>query len=178
MKGTMKTSRLLLRPYRTTDIDLMAEMFADEVVTAFTFLGRQSREGTQRVLQDYIQFFAEREYGMFAIVEDESDEYIGECGLFVSPLGRLALRYSLRRTAWGRGYAVEASSAVIDDAFSRIGLNGLIAGVKPGNSPSLRVMEKLGFAMERTMTAGGTEFHLFSLARDQWRKNPLEKRPL
>ena len=42
----------------------------------------------------------------------------------------------------------EALTAVLDFGFARIGLNRIEAYVMPGNTASIRLLEKLGFANE------------------------------
>lgn len=167
----LRTPRLVLKPYVEADLDPMAEMFGDPEVTAFTYLGRQDREGTAQVLRDYMAVFADAGYGMFA-VRDTGGAYVGEAGLFVPPAAAsadtLALRYALNRSAWGKGYATEASRAVIDDAFGRLGLERLMAGVVADNVASVRVMERLGFVRGRQATAGRHTFDLYLLRRDDW----------
>jgi [ribosomal protein S5]-alanine N-acetyltransferase len=161
----LETGRLVLRPYAEADLDPMAAMFGDPDVTAFTFLGRRDREQTAAVLREYMSFLADHGYGMLAIADKASGAYLGEVGLFVSPMGPLALRYALAKSGWGRGYAVEASMAVIDDSFGRLGLESLIAGVKLENKPSLRVMEKLGFRYFDTVAEAGHTFGVFRISR-------------
>lgn len=165
----LETPRLLLHPYQQGDLEPMAAMFGDPEVTAHTFLGRQDRDGTARVLDEYIAFLAERGYGMYAIRDRADSAYLGEVGLFVTPMGPLALRYALVRSAWGRGYAVEASAAIIDDSFGRLGLDRLMAGVVLANGASNRVMEKLGFVPGEIMEAGGHVFRVFDLTAEAWR---------
>jgi ribosomal-protein-alanine N-acetyltransferase len=165
---TLETERLLLRPYEPGDLDAMAEMFGDSEVTAHTFLGRRDREQTEGVLDTYRAFLAERGYGMLAILDKSSGAYLGEVGLFVSPMGPLALRYALARAAWGRGIATEASVAVIDDAFDDLGLHRLLAGVMAANLGSIRVIDKLGFVFDSVVSAAGKEFNLYALSRSAW----------
>ena len=118
---TLTTDRLVLEPYADHHLDAMAEMFGDPEVTAFTYLGRQDREGTARVLAEYRAFHLARGYGMYAIHDRATGDYYGEAGLFVPPAVAstefLALRYALNRNGWGKGIATEASAAVIEDAF-------------------------------------------------------------
>jgi ribosomal-protein-alanine N-acetyltransferase len=167
----LDTARLRLRPYELADLDAMAEMFGDPDVTAFTFLGRRDRQQTAAVLEGYMSFLAEHGYGMLAILDRATGAYLGEVGLFVSPMGPLALRYALSKAAWGKGYAAEASAAVLDDCFDRLGLDQLLAGVKPENKASVRVMEKLGFAFERSVTDSGHSFGLYSMSREAWKRD-------
>ncbi len=137
-------------------------------MTAFTLVGRRDRAQTAAVLNEYMSFLAAHGYGMLAILDRASRSYLGEVGLFVSPMGPLALRYALAKAGWGRGYAAEASAAVIEDSFGRLGLADLIAGVKFENRPSLRVMEKLGFTYAKTITKAGHTFGIFRVTAEEW----------
>jgi ribosomal-protein-serine acetyltransferase len=58
------------------------------------------------------------------------------------------LGYWIRRSAWGKGAATEATDAVIEYAFHDLALNRLEVHVAPENLASLRVAEKLGFQRE------------------------------
>ena len=51
---------------------------------------------------------------------------------------------------WGEGLATELGQASVDVAFGQLGLPELVAFTTPGNVASRRVMEKLGFAYEKT----------------------------
>jgi RimJ/RimL family protein N-acetyltransferase len=169
------TPRLILRPYEASDIDAMAAMFGDPDVTAFTLLGQRDRTQTEGVLAGYRAYLGERGYGMYAILDRETGDYLGEVGLFdppaaAKPNGRLALRYALAKSGWGRGYAPEASAAIIDDAFDRLGVSAMLAGVMGVNKPSIRVMEKLGFVEEGEATTHGKTFTVFGLTREVWRR--------
>jgi RimJ/RimL family protein N-acetyltransferase len=50
-----------------------------------------------------------------------------------------------------RGYATEAVGALVDEAFSARGAEGIFGAVLVGNGGSRRVMEKLGFVHEGTL---------------------------
>jgi [ribosomal protein S5]-alanine N-acetyltransferase len=169
----LSAHRLTLEPYAYRHLDPMAEMFGDHEVTAFTYLGRQDLEGTARVLAEYRAFHEANGYGMYAILDRETGAYYGEAGLFVPPAvasaEHLALRYALARSAWGKGIATEASAAVIDDAFGRLGKPAIIAGVVPHNLPSMRVMDRLGFSRGPEVTSGAHTYAVFTLTREAWR---------
>ena len=65
--------------------------------------------------------------------------------------------WRLNRRYWGRGYATEAAQAAIEDGFGRIGLSLIVAMTVLGNSPSMRVMERLG--MTRTIEFDHPSYH-------------------
>lgn len=170
MGSVLTSDRLTLRPYETADLDEMAAMFADAEVTLHTLLGRRSLDQTAAILDQYMDYFARHGFGMWAITARDGGGYLGECGVFDSPTGdgRHYLRYALRRSAWGRGIASEASAAVIDAYFKAAPGDWLMAGVTPSNAGSLRVMEKLGFARTDRVTVHGIDFVLFELTRSRW----------
>lgn len=63
----------------------------------------------------------------------------------VSPDGDQELGYAVVTAARGQGLAAEAVAAVCGQLERRDGVLRLTAEVRPGNSPSLRVLHRLGF---------------------------------
>ena len=51
---------------------------------------------------------------------------------------------------WGKGLATELGAAALEVAFGCLGLPDIVAFTLPHNTASRRVMEKLGFAYEKT----------------------------
>jgi ribosomal-protein-alanine N-acetyltransferase len=76
---------------------------------------------------------------------------IVHCGELIGGIGISAIPnhnefgYWLARTHWGRGFATEAGGAVLDYAFTVLGLRLVRSGVFTDNSRSRRVQAKLGF---------------------------------
>lgn len=58
-----------------------------------------------------------------------------------------ALGYWLEESAWGRGFASEAATAVVRFAFEKVGLSRLRAAHASENEASSRVLRKLGFQL-------------------------------
>jgi [ribosomal protein S5]-alanine N-acetyltransferase len=52
-----------------------------------------------------------------------------------------------RKDQWGKGYATEAARACVEHAFS-VGEKEVIALIRPDNTPSVRVAERLGMKLE------------------------------
>jgi ribosomal-protein-alanine N-acetyltransferase len=84
-------------------------------------------------------------FGIWAIREKATGSFVGHCGLLVDRTSGTELIYALARQSWGHGFASEASSIVLDCAFSTLGLSEICALVFPKNTVSGRVLEKLGF---------------------------------
>ena len=77
---------------------------------------------------------------------------IGYCALVVGrcSLDEPELAYELLRRYHGRGYATEAAQAMVA-AAADTGRHRLWSTVRPWNTASLRVLEKTGFHLDRTI---------------------------
>lgn len=165
----INTERLKMRAYRGDDLDLMAPMYADPDGTAFTKLGRQTREQTKATLEDYLLAWRERAFGMRALFLKPDPTFVGECGVFLLSNGDAALRYAIPRQYWGRGFAAEAVGATIDDIFSATSLDRVLSVVQTRNPASGRVMEKAGWRAARSGRDGDVDLTIYELTRAEWR---------
>jgi RimJ/RimL family protein N-acetyltransferase len=52
------------------------------------------------------------------------------------------------RSEWGKGYAAEASKAVLDYCFQEAGLRKVTLGVVEENAAAVNLYKKLGFVVE------------------------------
>lgn len=147
---TLETSRLILRPYGPGDVDDVAALYGDPDVTAYTKLGQRDRAQSAALLDDYMRDWQTLGFGMFALFLKPAGAYAGECGLFVLEPGGAALRYAIHKGHWGQGLTREALEPVLAWAFGEVGLTRIVSVVQVRNRASNRVMEKLGFRVERT----------------------------
>ena len=82
--------------------------------------------------------------------------------------------YELDPRQWGKGYATEAAQALVDYGFKELGLFRLSSWCIADNTPSVRVLERLGFRQEGRLRRN--EFFkgrwwdtlLYALLRDEW----------
>jgi ribosomal-protein-alanine N-acetyltransferase len=88
---------------------------------------------------------------------------------------RAEIGYALGRSFWGNGYMHEALTALIEFAFGGMDLRRLEADTDPRNAPSIRALERLGFAREgvlreRWVVAGEvSDSLLLGLLRREWK---------
>jgi len=84
----------------------------------------------------------------FAVVDLESDELIGGCGLKnVDLVNRTALMgiFLGNKSYWGKGYGEEATRLLLDFAFTFVNLNSIMLEVFDFNPRAIRCYEKVGF---------------------------------
>lgn len=103
--------------------------------------------------------------GLFGIVDQESDEWVGTAGLYrtIHFPGWLGLLYGLKPGVRGKGYATEAGAALLEFAFRSTDAVGVLAEVHEGNPASRRVAEGLGMHSWHRRSGGRVE--LLGLSR-------------
>jgi RimJ/RimL family protein N-acetyltransferase len=142
----LTTKRLLLRGWRTGDREPFAAMNADPEVMRY-FPGPLSRDESDALVDRIEAGFAERGFGLWAVEAD--GEFIGFTGLNPVPdalpiAPAMEIGWRLARAHWGNGLAPEAARGVLAHAFGPLGLTDLVSFTTVTNTPSRRVMEKLG----------------------------------
>lgn len=147
---TIETERLLLRPFRQTDLaDFNAYAKVPGVGECAGWRHHETMEESQRILDLFL-----REKKTFALVEKATGHVIGSVGLencrSQLPLEYEALKgreigYVLAKDKWGAGLMTEAVKGVIAYAFTKGGLDFLVCAHFAWNLRSKRVIEKCGF---------------------------------
>lgn len=95
--------------------------------------------------------YAARGYDYFLAVDPSTGEAVGQIGLLDEEIdGRhfVGLGYILCRDAWGRGYATEGARTMLQYAFEALGAEEVVATIRPENTASRRVAQRLGMALE------------------------------
>jgi RimJ/RimL family protein N-acetyltransferase len=149
----IKTGRLLLRHWRDSDLPLFAEQNADPIVMRY-LIGPLSREESDAYVARSRRELAETGLCKWAVEVPGVAPFIGSVGLSrvrfeASFTPAVEVAWRLHRHYWSQGYATEAARAAIDDGFTRLGLNEIVAFTTLQNLASRRVMERLG--MTRTV---------------------------
>ena len=143
----LDTQRLTLRCWQEADRDAFAALHADPDVM-WDEPDPLDRAASDAKFDRYIATFDRHGFTRWALDSRDGD-FLGYCGLLPSrpahPLGPHAdVGWRLIRSAWGHGYATEAAEAALADAFTRCGLEEVIAYTAPDNLRSQAVMTRLG----------------------------------
>jgi RimJ/RimL family protein N-acetyltransferase len=166
---TLETPRLILRPFREKDLDLLAELMANPDFMRFS-LGVFSREQTASFLGKLIDWDRHGLPSQFAAIHRDDNRLIGYCGFFhqqVDGTNEIEVGYRLHPDYWGRGLATEAARVVRDHAFADLKLPRVISLIHPDNVPSRRVAEKNGMKLEKQTVFRGFPTLVFAINRKQ-----------
>ena len=143
----LETPRLLIRPPAPSDLAAMPGVFNDPDIYAYTrnipFPYGDAEAGA--ALERYDRLAREGRALTLFPEERASGAMVGLVVLAIdSENSRAELGYAIGRAWWGRGYATEASRAMLDHGFKALGLAEINAHAMVRNPASSRVLEKLG----------------------------------
>jgi RimJ/RimL family protein N-acetyltransferase len=139
-----RTPRLLLRPGFPEDAPALAAAIADEAIARN--LASVPWPYRMRDAEAFLASPRDPVLPSFLIFERTAaaPQLIGACGLGRRPSGAVEMGYWIAKPFWGRGFATEACSALIQIAAT-LGLPSLEGSHFLDNPASARVLEKLGF---------------------------------
>ncbi|EKO3798960.1 GNAT family N-acetyltransferase [Vibrio harveyi] len=149
---TLTTKRLTLRLVSVEDAPFILELYNQP--DFYRFVGdKQIRtlEEAKRYIQDNMLRMQELKGVSLLVVETNHDKQpVGICGLVKrDTLTAFDIGYGYLPSAYGKGYAKEAASVVVDFAREEMNIENLVAITNNDNIRSIRLLEKLGFQFER-----------------------------
>jgi RimJ/RimL family protein N-acetyltransferase len=168
----LQTERLILRLFREADLPAYAAMVGDAETMRYVGTGQAfSREEAWRSMALMVGHWHLRGYGLWAVEEKASGEMIGRIGCW-NPEGwpGLEVGWMLRKEWRGRGFALEAAQASLHFAFTQLDCPHVISLIRPGNTPSIKVAERLGETLEGKITLMGQEVLVYGIDRAQQRR--------
>lgn len=151
----LHTERLYLQTARLRDVPELYTWTRDPQVHRYlAFDGPESPKQTMEFVRTTRREQRRGEALVYVIHEAGNRAAIGCCGahhLDPACWYQAEIGYWLARPYWRRGYMHEALREFLAHLFGTIGLARLYAGVLPGNTASVGLLERLGFTYEATL---------------------------
>ncbi|QTD57052.1 GNAT family N-acetyltransferase [Parasphingorhabdus cellanae] len=148
----IETERLLLRPHIVDDFDAFKAMSQDAEV--MRHIGR----GPSTADEAWLRFLAHfgrwqiQGYGIFAVIEKETGQFIGDAGFSNFHRGLGANFDPFHEAAWvlstagqNKGYAFEAMTAAHIWLETQFKPKKTVCIIRPDNKPSIKLASKLGY---------------------------------
>ena len=142
----IETERLVLRELTEADFEAAREILGDARVMYAWEHGFSDAE-TRAWIAENIARYRRDGFSYLAAVERAGGALAGFIGPLVETVDgelRMGVAYILGKNFWGRGYATEGAAACVDYAFDQLDADEVIAEIRPENSASRRVAERLG----------------------------------
>jgi len=188
MNLDLKSERLLLRPLAETDSDVAIELFTDPAVIRYVCETYTEQQVLVEEMPKYTKRCAGGCIGAWCVVERATQEKLGMAILLPLPIEEddrnwdlvvgddvpdceIEIGYILKKSAWGKGYATEATKRLLKFAFEETPLEELVATTNSENTASQRVLEKSGLVYEGMRRAYAVDCPGYRITRQQWLEN-------
>jgi RimJ/RimL family protein N-acetyltransferase len=136
---TLVTQRLRLRPFRRSDAAEFTRLAGDWAVASMT------SDIPHPLTQAQAMAWLRPSRGEVRFAVEFKGQLIGGAGFYRRRSGAAELGFWLGRPWWGRGYATEATRAVVRHGFQARRLPGFTSSHFVANHASAAVLRKLGF---------------------------------
>ncbi|HEX8383992.1 MAG TPA: GNAT family protein [Sphingomonas sp.] len=174
MSERFESERLLFRPQRIDDAAALFDVYGD--VDLMRFWSSAPHGSVAETIVYLTPGARSSDWRGWAITMGGSDRAIGTVAAGRRREGVAELGYMLARAYWGRGIAREAVTRLLDLLFLEERHRRVFADIDPGNAPSTRLVEALGFRREGLLRAewethiGVRDSAIWGLLRDEWRR--------
>lgn len=148
---TLITERLTIEPMSIAHWEDYAAAWADPRMTEFIGGEPRNRNISWGKLLQGIGLWSLFGYGYWSFVERDTGKFVGNGGLAQFERGITELEgypeagWAFAPDAWGKGYATEAMTAILQWADGQAQVGEIRCIIDPGNNASHNVATKLGF---------------------------------
>lgn len=142
----IKTDRLYLREIQQEDYEALSKILQDSEVM-YAYEGAFNKEETQEWLNKQLCRYKEYGFGLWAVILQETDEMIGQCGLTMQDCKDnmvLEIGYLFQKRFWHKGYALEAAMACKEYAFNVLRTEEVFSIIRDTNIASQNVAIRNG----------------------------------
>jgi ribosomal-protein-alanine N-acetyltransferase len=149
--ATLRTVRLVLRPYTPDDAPSLRRWLSDPDVAGMTLTVPHPYPETaaDEFIRALHPAWVERKRANWAVTRASDSALIGGIGLqFALAHRRAEVGYWIAKPEWGNGYASEATRCVLAFGFDEMQLHRIEAHHFMENPASGRVLERVGMSPE------------------------------
>jgi ribosomal-protein-alanine N-acetyltransferase len=144
---SFETERLLFREFTTNDGAFVFELMNSE--GWLNYIGdrhvKSIPDAEAYIEEKYLPSYELNGYGAYVVVLKETGIAVGSCGLYKREnLEHPDLGFAFQTEYVGKGYGFEASKGVMQHAKKVRGINIILGVTMRENTPSIRLLEKLG----------------------------------
>ena len=162
-----ETERSILRELKISDAPFILALLNEP--SFLRYIGdkkvRTIQDAEQYILNGPVASYERQGFGLCAVELKESHTPIGICGLLKrDELPDPDIGFAFLPDFWNQGFAFESAAAVLQDARERLNLHRILAITNQDNEPSIKLLQKLGFHIERVIKMSSDSAELFLLS--------------
>jgi len=137
-----KTERLLIFALKKSDSEDFFDMMRNPNVMLPIPQKTMTKIESDAKLLELITLEKTTSKKVWSLVEKESNNFIGICGLLKNNENENEIAYRLREKYWGKGYGTEITNGLIDFSFINLNFDLLTADVNIDNIKSVKILDK------------------------------------
>jgi len=178
MFSPLRTDRLVIRAMRPSDGEALWVRRNDPEVSRYQDWSTPfPREHADELARDCaVMEGPQIDNWWMAVIElVGSGETVGDLAVHVENDGHTAeIGYTLASNHWQKGYAVEATEALVEYLFDTLGVDRVFGMLHPDNRPSAVVLERVGMLFEGHtrmsywLDGEGSDDWVYGMLRDDW----------
>jgi RimJ/RimL family protein N-acetyltransferase len=164
----LETDRLVLRWLNVDDAAFILELLNDP--SFIRFIGdkgvRTLADARNYILNGPVASYEKFGFGLNAVDLKEANVSIGICGILKrDTLPHPDIGFAFLPAYWHKGYAYEASAAVLERARKNLDIDHVLAITTPDNEASMKLLGKLGLRFDRLikLSPDADEVKLFTV---------------
>jgi len=170
MLNRLETDRMVVRRLTTEDAEFMLDLLNQPSFHRFIGdRGVKTLDQARTYIEERaIAGYEKNSFGPFAVELKKDGSVIGIVSLLDrDELEDVDIGFAFLPAHWRQGFALEASSALMEYAFSDLGLDRIIAVTQTDNIASIKTLEKMGLAYEGVvrLAAEGPDLQLYAVNR-------------
>lgn len=161
----LETDRLLIRQPTIEDAAFLLRLVNEP--SWLQYIGDRNvhslEDAEKYLLNGSIKSYETNGFGFGIVIEKETGTSIGMCGFVKRDfLDHVDIGFAFYPEYTRQGYAFESAKACMQHASEFLDIKKLLAICTQDNTSSIKLLEKLGFAVDRTIEVEGAELFLFS----------------
>ncbi|KTC79734.1 GNAT family N-acetyltransferase [Legionella cherrii] len=167
MTPFLTTTRLIICEPSLNDFDNLYRLQSNFQVMRFIGHGERDKNEVMVGLEKAIHHFQKHQFSLGSVYTKDSHEFIGRAGLiyfnYDDHQSEVEVAYALLPQYWGKGYATEITTSLIQFVFRKLNMQKLIAVVHPENASSQNVLIKCGMSYAGTINYWNKEIMKFEI---------------
>ena len=159
----LETNRLQLREMTVEDAPFILELVNTPAWHQYIGdRGIKTIEQAQKYIEtSYLESYTNNGFGAYVMIDKDNETKMGTCGRYKRPdLDHPDIGFALLPQYTKKGFAHEATSALMDYAKNNLGIMTILAITLEENSNSIALLEKVGLRKIDTITLEGDEAEL------------------
>lgn len=177
MKIHIETDRLILRDLEIIDAEGIFKLDSDPEV--HEFLGKKpikTFEEAVKVIEYVREQYTRNGIGRWAIIEKETDNFIGWTGLkyeegLREKFNYYDLGFRLRKNYWGKGIATETALESLKYGFEKLDLKEIGAAADVNHLVSNKILKKVGLKFIDTFEYEKVLHNWYKIEKSEWISN-------